>query len=66
MKQEITPKQLEILQFISEGLNSEEIAVKLGNSKKTIDNMRNTLLLRVQAKNVAHLVTIGFRKGWLQ
>lgn len=66
MKQDITPRQLEILQLLADGLNSEEIGIRIGNSKKTIDNMRISLMLRVQAKNVAHLIAIGFRNNWIK
>lgn len=66
MKNEITEKQLEILALIAEGFKSQEIAKELGNSKKTIDSVRIDMLRRFQVKNAAHLVTYGFRKGWLK
>lgn len=66
MKNEITEKQLEVLRFIAEGYSSEEIAKKMGNSKKTIDSVRIDMLRRFQVKNAAHLVAYGFRKGWLE
>jgi len=40
-KVDITDKQFEVLQLIAEGYSSEEIARKLGNSKKTIDAIRS-------------------------
>ncbi len=66
MKHEITDKQRDILELLAEGLSSDEIAKKLGNSKKTIDSVRIDMLRRFQVKNVAHLVAYGFRKGWLK
>ncbi|NJM26024.1 MAG: hypothetical protein HC859_11585 [Bacteroidia bacterium] len=33
-KVEITEKQLEVLRLVADGLNSEEIAAQLGNSKR--------------------------------
>ena len=66
MKDEITSKQLEVLQLIAEGDSSEEIAKKLENSKKTIDAIRMDMLRRFQVRNVALLVAYGFRRGWLQ
>ena len=66
MKDEITSKQLEVLRLIADGFNSDEIAEKLENSKKTIDSIRIDMLRRFQVKNVAHLVAYGFRKKWLK
>lgn len=63
---DITDKQLQVLRLIAEGYSSEEIAKKLGNSKKTIDSIRIDMLNRLQANNAAHLVAIGFRKKWLK
>ncbi|MEP4090949.1 LuxR C-terminal-related transcriptional regulator [Reichenbachiella sp.] len=65
MKEEITDKQHQVLRLIAEGYRSEEIAEELGNSKKTIDSIRIDMLRRFQVKNAAHLVSYGFRKGWL-
>ena len=62
----ITPKQLEVLALIADGYSSEEIAQKLGNSKKTIDSIRIDMLRRFNVNNVAHLIAHGFRMGWLQ
>jgi DNA-binding CsgD family transcriptional regulator len=66
MERKITPKQLEVLRLLAEGNNSTEIAVMLQNSKKTIDNIRNKMLLNFQLKNVCHLITWGFRNGHLK
>jgi len=65
MERNITPKQLEILRLLADGYSSEEIAVKLENSQRTIEKMRSDMLIRVGVKNVAHLIAWGFRKGYL-
>ncbi len=66
MKNEITAKQLEVLKLIADGFNSEEVAEKLENRKKTIDSIRIDMFRRFQVNNAAHLVSYGFRKGWLK
>lgn len=65
-KVDITDKQLDVLKLIADGYSSEEIAKKLGNSKKTIDSIRNEMLNRFQVRNAASLVAFGFRKKWLK
>lgn len=57
---------MEVLVLLSEGFSSREIAVKLENSKKTIDNIRNQLLVVTGCKNVAQLISWGFRNGVLK
>lgn len=66
MERKLTPRQLEILKLLADGHSSEDIGKELGNSKNTIDNMRNEMLIRVGVKNVAHLVAWGFRNGQLE
>jgi DNA-binding CsgD family transcriptional regulator len=66
MNNEMSPKHREILQLLADGLTSEEIADGLGNSKKTIDATRKIMLSRMNAKNVVHLVSIGYKKGFLK
>ncbi|MFZ6009582.1 MAG: response regulator transcription factor [Bacteroidota bacterium] len=62
----ITDKQFEVLKLIADGYSSEEIAKKLGNSKKTIDAIRIEMLNRFQVRNAAHLVAFAFREKWLK
>lgn len=66
MGRKLTAKQLEVLKLLSEGLSSQEIAVKLENSKKTIDNIRNQALIITGSKNVAQMISWGFRNGVLK
>lgn len=66
MEKDITEKQHQVLRLICDGYNSEEIAKKLGNSKKTIDSLRMEMLNRFQVRNAAQLVAYGFRKKWLK
>ena len=65
MSRKLTAKQVEVLRLLSEGYSSQEIAVKLENSKKTIDNIRNQALIITDSKNVAQLISWGFKNGVL-
>jgi DNA-binding NarL/FixJ family response regulator len=66
VKNEITDKQMQVLRLIADGMNSDEIADKLENSKKTIDSIRIDMLRRFQVRNAAQLVVYAFRKKWLK
>lgn len=60
-----SPRENEIIQMLSCGLTSDEIAQKLNLSKNTIDTMRKNILLKSGATNVSHLMRIAFLKGWI-
>ena len=66
MRRKLTEKHVEVLMLLSEGLSSQDIAEKLGNSKKTIDNIRNDILIRTNNNNVAQLISWAFRNGVLK
>ena len=62
----ITTREQEILQLISQGYSSKEIAASLFLSNHTIESHRKNLLIKLEAQNVAHMVTKGFEYGCLR
>lgn len=60
-----SPREHEIIQMLSYGLTSDDIARQLNLSKNTIDTMRKNILLKSGATNVSHLMRIAFLKGWI-
>src|SRR5690606_17688051 len=52
----LTNRQLEILQGIAAELSSTEIADNLYISKRTVDNHRNSLMIKSGAKNTVGLI----------
>jgi DNA-binding NarL/FixJ family response regulator len=52
----VTPKEAEILSYISEGLMSQEIADKLNCSKKTIDTHRQNIIDKFGLKSLPSLI----------
>ncbi len=61
LKKELTLRELEVLRYLSEGLNSREIAKKMYISINTVQYHRKQLLNKMQARNVAELIGKGFR-----
>lgn len=55
----LTPRQLEILALVADGQNTKEIAAVLGLSPKTVENYRSAIMRRLDAKNLAHAVTVA-------
>lgn len=60
-----TVRELEVIEMLSLGLTSEEIAGKLYLTKNAVDAMRKNILLKSGALNVSHLMRIAFLKGWI-
>ncbi|HXB34440.1 MAG TPA: response regulator transcription factor [Puia sp.] len=55
----LTKREKEILEFISEGLTNNEIAVKLFLNSTTIDSHRKNMLTKFNVKNTAALIKIA-------
>jgi len=62
-KRELSRREAEILQFISEGATTNEIADKLFVSKRTVETHRQNLLEKTQTKNTAALIKLAMSEG---
>lgn len=61
--QNITGRELEILQLIALGLTSQDISKKLFISKNTVETHRKNLLAKLNVKNTASLLKFAYKKG---
>lgn len=59
--EELTKRELEILQLLCEQLTSTEIAQKLFISKRTVEGHRNNLLSKLNCRNIAGLVVYAIQ-----
>ena len=59
----ITPRELEILSAIAEGLSTREIAAKLSVSENTVKTHSSRLFEKLQAKRRTQAVQIGKEAG---
>ncbi|NOQ70916.1 MAG: response regulator [Crocinitomix sp.] len=62
----LTSREKEVLQFISQEFTTAEIAEKLFLSERTIEGYRKNLLLKMGVKNTAGLVLKAIKEGLLQ
>ena len=62
-EQEPTPREIEVLQLISDGLVNREIGKRLFLSEETVKSHVRHLLAKLQARSRAHAVAVGFRRG---
>lgn len=61
----ITKREIEILNLLSRGLNSNDIAEALFISKNTVSFHRRQLLKKTDSKNIAELIGKAYRQGLL-
>ena len=60
---QLSQREKEILQFISEGHSTKEIASKINVSVKTVETHRQHIMQKVGAHNVAALTKYAVREG---
>lgn len=61
--EELTPRETEVLQLISEGFTNKQIGSELHLSQKTVEKHRNTLMKKLNINNIAGLTRHAVAKG---
>ncbi len=61
----LSRRETEVLQLLSEGFTTNEIAEKLFTSKRTIETHRQNILEKTQTKNTAALIRLAVTQGLL-
>jgi len=61
----VSSREIEVLKRIALGETSQEIANELFISLHTVLSHRKNLLLKMDARNTAHLVSIGYMAGYM-
>ena len=59
----LTPREIEVLRMIAEGLGNKEIAFKLKISDHTVKFHTSSIFAKLGASNRAEAVTLGIRQG---
>ena len=62
-KEDLTPREREVLQLIAEGKSSKEMALAMEVSIKTVDNHRQSLMNKLGLHTVADLTKYAIRLG---
>lgn len=64
-REELTPREQEVLTFIAEGYSNREIADAMVISIKTVDRHRENIMRKLQMHNRIELVKYAIEKGWI-
>jgi DNA-binding NarL/FixJ family response regulator len=61
----VTEREIEILKLIADGLTNPEIAEKLFLSPLTVERHRKNIIVKLNAKNTASLISIAIHKRYI-
>lgn len=59
----LTPREMQILALIAEGLTSREIGAQLGISARTVEAHRNSLMRKLAVRTIAGLTRLAIEQG---
>ena len=62
----LSPRELQVVKLIAEGYTSDEIAVELVISRKTVDHHRARILDKLGMRNGAELTRYAIRRGLVE
>lgn len=58
---QLTPTEKEILQMISEGLTTKEIAEKRGKGEDGVEAHRRNIMRKLNARNAPHMIALAYQ-----
>jgi DNA-binding NarL/FixJ family response regulator len=61
-----SPREIDVIKLVAEGLDTREMAVKLCYSERTVKNVLHDMMLRLNLRNRAHVVAYAAREGYLR
>lgn len=62
----LSPREVEILQFVTNGLSNKEIAVRLGISQQTVKNHMTSILKKLNVQDRTQAAVTALRHGWVR
>jgi len=62
----LSPREMEILQFVTRGLSNKEIAYSLGISHQTVKNHMTAILHKLDVEDRTQAAVYALRHGWVR
>ena len=63
---QLSPRDLRILTFAADGLQTKDIAEQIGKSAHYVKVLRMKLCIKMGADNMNHAIGMGFRRGLIK
>jgi DNA-binding NarL/FixJ family response regulator len=62
----LSPREMEILQYVTNGLSNKEIAMKLRISQQTVKNHMTSILKKLNVEDRTQAAVNAIRRGWVR
>ena len=62
----LSPREMEILQYITRGASNKEIAHDLGISRQTVKNHMSSILRKLAVNDRTQAAVLALRRGWVR
>ncbi|GAB4558837.1 MAG: response regulator transcription factor [Anaerolineae bacterium] len=62
----LSPREMEILQYITKGMSNKEIARALGISRQTVKNHMSSILRKLAVNDRTQAAVLALRRGWIR
>ena len=62
----LSPRELEILEFVTNGMSNKEIANRLGISQQTVKNHMTSILKKLNVQDRTQAAVTALRHGWVR
>lgn len=62
----LSPREMEILEHVTQGMINKEIASKLGISQQTVKNHMTSILKKLNVKDRTQAAVSALRRGWVR
>jgi DNA-binding NarL/FixJ family response regulator len=62
----LSPREMEILQYVTRGLSNKEIALSLGISHQTVKNHMTAILNKLDVEDRTQAAMYAVRRGWVR
>lgn len=62
----LSPREMEILQYITRGASNKEIAHELGISRQTVKNHMSSILRKLAVNDRTQAAVLALRRGWVR
>lgn len=62
----LSPREMEILQFVTRGMSNKQIALELGISHQTVKNHMTSILKKLDVEDRTQAAVYAIRRGWVR
>ncbi len=62
---DLSPRELDVLKLLAEGLSNKEVATRLGVTEATAKKHVTGILIKLRARDRAHAVRLGIERGYI-